>query len=113
MPWSMDARIPVTFLADTVCAPDTALLVEGDAPAQDGAAVARFAPGLGRHAADCACCVARGAVAEALGRLFLARARGEVGFFRAVAVVCGETGRAEVLAALAADPVVSARFRLG
>jgi hypothetical protein len=112
MPWSVDARIPIVFRADAVCAPETALLLEGDAPAQDGAVVVRFAPGLGRHAADCTCCVARGAVAEALGQLFLARAKGEVGFFRAVAVVCGEIGRAEVLAALAADPVVSARFRL-
>jgi len=112
MPWSMDARIPVTLRADAVSAPDTALLLEGDAPAPHGAVVARFTPGLGPHGADCACCAARGAVADALGRLCLARARGEVGFFRSLAVVCGEAGRAEVLAALAADPVVSARFRL-
>jgi hypothetical protein len=112
MPWSIDARIPIAFLDDAVLAPDSALLLEGDQPAPDGAVVARFAAGIGRHGANCACCVARGAVAEALGRLFLARAKGEVGFFRAVAVVCGEAGRAEVLAALAADPVVSARFRL-
>ncbi|MBN9564201.1 MAG: hypothetical protein J0H14_26255 [Alphaproteobacteria bacterium] len=112
MPWSVDARIPVSFLAEAVSVPDTALLLEGDSPAPDGAVVARFAPGRGQHRVDCACCVARGAVADALGRLFLARAKGEVSFFRAVVVVCGAAGRAEVLAALAADPVASARFRL-
>jgi hypothetical protein len=112
MPWSLDARIPVAFRADTLCAADAALLLEGDCPAPGGVVVARFTPGLGRHGPGCACCVARGAVGEALGRLFLARARGEVAFFRSVAVVCGEAGQAEVLAALATDPVVSARFRL-
>jgi hypothetical protein len=108
----MDARIPVHFRADTLCAPETALLLEGDRPAPDGAVVARFTPGLGRHGPGCACRVARGAAGEALGRLFLARARGEVAFFRSVAVVCGAAAQAEVRAALATDPVVSARFRL-
>ena len=117
MPWSIDARIPVLFRTEAAFEPEAALLLEGDRAAPDGAVVARFSPGLAqpelaRHRADCACCVPRGAVGQALGQLFLARARGEVGFFRSVVVVCGPTGRAEVLAALSADPLVSARFRL-
>lgn len=112
MSWSIDARIPVALLAAVVSAPETALLLEAGSPAPNGAAVAYFTPGLARHGAGCACCAPRGEVARALDRLFLARARGELGFFRSVAVVCGEAGWAEVLAALAADPVVSARFRL-
>ncbi|HST74721.1 MAG TPA: hypothetical protein VLJ20_05055 [Acetobacteraceae bacterium] len=117
MPWSIDARVPVAFRAAAAFAPEVALLLEGDRPAPEGAVVARFSPDLGQsdlagHGADCACCVPRGAVAQALGQLFLARARGEVSFFRSVIVVCGAAGHAEVLAALATDPVVSARFRL-
>jgi hypothetical protein len=108
----MDARIPVFLGPDAVSAPDAAFLLDGERPAPEGAVVAHFIPGLARHGTGCACCVARGAAGEALGRLFLLRARGEVSFFRAVVVVCDEAGRAEVLAALAADPVVSARFRL-
>ena len=118
MPWSIDARIPVLFRTEAAFEPEAALLLEGDRAAPDGAVVARFSlrpaqRDLARHGADCACCVPRGAVARALGQLFLARARGEVGFFRSVVVVCGEAGHAEVLAALAGDPIVSARFRLG
>ncbi len=113
MPWSIDARMPVVFRAVAVREPEAALLLEGDRPAPDGSVVVRFSPGLSPHGADCACCVPRGAAGRALGQLFLARARGEVSFFRSVVVVCGAAGHAEVLAALAADPVVSARFRLG
>lgn len=112
MPWSIDARIPVSLHADAASAPEAAFLLERERWAPEGAVVARFTTGLAPHRANCACCVPRGEVARALGQLFVARARGEVGFFRSVAVVCGEAGWAEVLAALAADPVVSARFRL-
>jgi len=112
MPWSIDARIPLAFRPVAESGPGVALLLEGDWPAPEGAPVGRFMPGPARHGADCACCVPLGAVAQALGQLFLARARGEASFFRSVIVVCGAAGRADVLAALATDPVVSARFRL-
>ena len=51
-------------------------------------------------------------VAQALSRLFLARARGEMGFFRGVlAVTVTAAGQEAVLTALADDPLVSAWFK--
>lgn len=68
---------------------------------------------LGGHAADCACCAPRGAAASELAALFLARARGEVPFFRrVVAVPASEAGAAAIRTALRDDPFVSGRFRL-
>lgn len=105
-----DNRIPVHFLAP---GPGEAALVEGEAPAPDRP-VARFrlAPGLSGHPQGCACCVSRTPVAEALSRLFLARARGEVPWFRSVAVIATPAGEAAVRAALAEDQVSAGRFRL-
>jgi hypothetical protein len=110
---SSDDRVPVRFGSGDAAGPDAALLVEGDA-APFGHAVARFklAPGLLGHPFGCACCVPRGPVAESLGRLFLARARGEVAFFRSVVVVATPAGEAAVRAALAEDQVSAGRFRL-
>jgi hypothetical protein len=112
---STDDRVPVRFGSGDAAGPDDALLVEGDATVPDGHAVARFrlAPGLIGHPFGCACCTPRGPVAEALGRLFLARARGEVAFFRSVvALVATPAGEAAVRAALAEDQVSAGRFRL-
>ena len=112
---SPDDRVPVRFGSAEGAGRDDALLVEGDAVVPAGHAVARFklAPGLIGHPFGCACCVPRGPVAEALGRLFLARARGEVAFFRSVvAVVATPAGEAAVRAALAEDQVSAGRFRL-
>jgi len=108
---SHDDRIPVRFAP---AGPDDAVLIEGDAAAPPGYPLARFrlSPGLVSHPAGCACCVPRGPVTDALGRLFLARARGEVRWFRAVAVVASPAGESAVRAALAADRVAAARFRL-
>ncbi|MDE2573876.1 MAG: hypothetical protein KGL55_01045, partial [Rhodospirillales bacterium] len=58
----------------------------------------------------CACCLPRHGAAAALGALFLARARGEVPFFRRVLAVVRDA--AAVRAALAGDVVTAARFRL-
>ncbi|MDE8347216.1 MAG: hypothetical protein POH28_13745, partial [Acidocella sp.] len=58
-----------------------------------------------------ACCAPRGAAAEALSRLFLARARGEVALFSRVVVMASAAGVALVRAALAHDAVTRARFR--
>ena len=63
------------------------------------------------HGAGCACCVARTPAAQALGRLFMQRARGEVAFFRRV-LVEGQACEAAVRAALQSDPVAAARFRI-
>jgi hypothetical protein len=112
---SSDDRVPVRFGSAEAAGQDDALLVEGDTVAPPGHAVAlfRLGPGLTGHPFGCACCVPRGPVAEALGRLFLARARGEVAFFRSVvALVATPAGEAAVRAALAEDQVSAGRFRL-
>ncbi len=90
-----------------------AVLLEGEGALPAGAG-ARFSVAAGGHAIGCACCVPRSDAGRALGRLFLARARGEVGMFaRVVAVVTSEAGRAAVVVAVEGDVVASARFRLG
>ncbi|SIR12697.1 MULTISPECIES: hypothetical protein [Acidiphilium] len=92
--------------------PEDAVLIEGDAPAPAAAAVARFVvPDHPLHGVGCACCAPRGPASEALARLFLARARGEVAWFARVVVLAGDDGVALVLAALAGDAVTRARFR--
>ena len=108
-----DARLPLRFGTLDRAGPETALLIEGDAPAPAGVAVARFALPIGfpRHAIGCACCAPRGPAAEALGRLFLARARGGI-WFREVLAVASPAGQAAVRAALAEDVVTAARFRV-
>lgn len=98
-----DARVPVLIGSEVDAGADDAVLAEG--AAAWGA--------LANHAADCACCAPRGAVAPELTALFLARARGEVPFFRrVVAVPADEAGAAAMRAALRDDPFVSGRFRL-
>ena len=66
-------------------------------------------PAQPSHPAGCTCCVARSEDALALDRLFLARVRGEVPWFRRVVVPADDPA---LRAALTADPVLSARFRL-
>ncbi len=116
MPVFVDARLPVRFGPIDAVGPESALLIEGDAPAPPGVPVARFVlaassypPG---HPPGCACCAPRGPAAEALGRLFLDRARGGRLFRDVVAVTRGPAGKAAVRAALAQDLLAAARFRL-
>lgn len=97
----IDARVPVVFGNGRDAQ-------EGDAVlAGDG----RELVGAFGHDAGCACCVTRTPAAQALGRLFMQRARGEVAFFRRV-LVEGNAAEAAVRAALRSDPVAAARFRL-
>ena len=99
-----DARVPVLIGGGQEAGADDAVLTEGNGDARWAAAT--------EHRAGCACCVPRGAVAEALTGLFLARVRGEVPFFRRVIIVPhDEAGAQAVGAALRDDPFVSARFR--
>ncbi len=89
----------------------TAALIEGDGPT--GGSVAHFVLPTTAHGLGCACCLPRGPAAIALGRLFLARARGEAPLFdTVVAVTRTPAGEAAVRAALADDLVTRARFRL-
>ncbi|MCB8883418.1 hypothetical protein ACELLULO517_24435 [Acidisoma cellulosilytica] len=103
----IDARIPV-FLATASddAAMGVAWLVENPAEASwDGRETG--------HVAGCACCVARSPVAETLGRLFRARAVGEVPFFtRLGAVPAGPEGEAALRQALETDGLASACYRL-
>jgi len=104
----IDARIPVRFAA---AGEGAALLVEGDAPAT-GQAVARFTLAATGHAPGCACCLPRAPVAVALANLFRDRATGAVPFFTEIlARPATAEGAAAIRAALAADPLVMARFR--
>ncbi|MGI3778768.1 MAG: hypothetical protein ACRYGC_15875 [Janthinobacterium lividum] len=106
-----DGRIPVVI--GGAAGEGDAVLVEGDGALPAGAA-ARFTLAAGGHAIGCACCVPRSDAGRALGRLFLARARGEVAAFaRVVVVAASEEGRAAVEAAVGGDVVASARFRMG
>ena len=120
-----DGRIGVRFGAAEDAGPEEALLLEGEAlaagiaPRDGGApadrpAVARFTlrVRVPTHPLGCLCCAPRGPVAEALGRLFLARARGESPWFRSVvAVTRSAAGADAVRAALTGDVVTTARFR--
>jgi hypothetical protein len=103
----IDARIPVFFAdtADTAAEGIAWLVEDGDNAAWDSRDAG--------HVPGCACCVARSPVAEAMGRLFRARAVGEVSFFRRLGVVAaGEGGAAAVRQALETDGLVSACYRL-
>jgi hypothetical protein len=111
---SDDGRIWVRFGAVGDAEPGEALLIEGPGPA-GASAVARFVlpARIGGHPVGCACCAPRGPVATALGALFLARARGELPWFRCVVAVTQSTGgAAAVRAALEEDVVTRARFRV-
>ena len=109
-----DSRIPVRFGALSDAAPDAALLLEGGMEGPSGPPTARFeVPANFGHPIGCACCLPRGPVAEALSRLYLARARGEAPLFgQVLAVTASSAGRRAVADALAADMLTKGRFRL-
>lgn len=103
----IDARIPV-FIAPAadIAAPDVLWLVENPAEAAWDSRADGHVPG-------CACCVSRSPVAETLGRLFRARAVGEVPFFQRLgAVPASRAGEAALRQALQTDGLVSACYRL-
>ena len=103
-------KLALRFGMASEAGPEDALLLEGrgaDAPGQAWFTV----PATG-HAIGCACCLPRNEAGRALGRLLLARARGEGPFFRnVVAVVRTEAGRAAVEDALRRDPIAVAWFK--
>jgi hypothetical protein len=108
----IDARIQVIFGSAAEAGQRDALLLEGDAEAPPGAISFTPAQASG-HTLGCACCAPRNPAGQALGRLMLARARGETPFFtRVVAVLSTQEGRDAVLHALSADPLASGCFRL-
>lgn len=106
----IDARLPVRFgPLNSRQAHEAVLTDAGEAAAPS----ASFAGGPGGHAPDCACCTPRSAAGVALAGLFRDRALAGGVAFRGVLAVVGPDGEAAVRAALGADPVACARFRLG
>ncbi|HZF75940.1 MAG TPA: hypothetical protein VE033_08925 [Acetobacteraceae bacterium] len=124
MTWSLDARIPVTLVADDAAllaalraGPPAGLLVEAPPPPAlpaGAVALASFDPLLAAHAAACACCGGQSPAAAALDRLFQARVRGACPWYeRIVALVETTDARAQVEDALRGDRLAVARFRSG
>jgi hypothetical protein len=113
----LDSRIPVILAGLDEAGLDQAghnQARPGDVVLREGAGgPGGFTPEAGGHATGCACCAQRSPAGRALAALLQARARGEVAFFARVVAVCATPGgRAEVLAALAHDPVAASCFRL-
>ena len=109
---SADPRIPVLRAAPSSLRPNDAVLLPPGAAAPPGHPVARLAA-TPAHVPGCACCPPRGEAGRALGRLFLARARGEVAFFdRVLVLLPSDAAWAEVARAVAQDVLASARYRL-
>lgn len=116
MTWSIDARIPVWLLANEENlalalsrGKPAAVLTGGGEATPDGAVtVTRFEPGTAPHAAACACCLGRGAAAQALDRMFQGRARGTVAWFDRVLAL---DPHGDVATALREDSVTAARYR--
>ena len=109
----IDARVPVRFGVLADAGEGDALLLPPGASPPPGWPAEAMPGGAPGHIADCACCQPRNAAAQALGALFLRRARGEAGWFRRVLAVVGPVEAAMVRVALAADPLTLARFRAG
>jgi hypothetical protein len=110
MPLSGDNRVPVVF-APAVPGPGDAALIEGEAAAPDGRAVAYFRLSPGLPWAGCPCCAPRGPIARMLLGLFVARARGECSPFARVVVLASAAGEAAVRQALAEDVFLAGRYR--
>ncbi len=89
-----------------------AVLVEHGQTAPAAGYALSFALTLPGHAAGCACCAPRTPVADALARLWRARATGAAPFFSRVVVLASEPGAASVRAALAGDALARARYRI-
>jgi hypothetical protein len=122
MRWTLDARTPVTLVADQAVL--TAILAAGPPAAILGQATptplppgavtgAAFDATAALHAAGCACCAGRSPAAVALDQLFQARIRNACPWFDRVVALAETPEAAQAIRdALAADPLASARFRL-
>jgi hypothetical protein len=64
------------------------------------------------HVIGCNCCTPRGPAADALARLYRARATGAAPFFKSVMVLATAAGEAAVREAIAGDVLTAARYRL-
>jgi hypothetical protein len=117
----IDARIPVHFtdqVPQAARSDQVLILPEDDAgvPPSDQrwAAVIRLpdrtAFSTDAHPPGCSCCNPRPASAVVLTKLFQARARGEIGFFRSVVASLPAPAAADLRAALFSDSFVAGCF---
>ncbi len=104
-------RIPILF-GIPPHADDAVLVEDGQTMPQEGYTVRFSRPATPSHPLGCTCCTPRGPVADALGRLFRARATGAAPFFKRVVVVASPAGETAVREALAGDVMTAARYRL-
>jgi len=105
-----DMRIPVVLGGDA--GPGDAVLVEDGQDMPAAGYAMRFDAAKPGHVIGCACCTARGPVADALGRLFVERVRGQAPFFGRVVVKASPAGEAAVREALETDVLARARYLL-
>ncbi len=107
-----DTRIPILFGAQAENG-DAFLAEDGGEPIITGF-VERFTLPTANfgHAQGCSCCIPRGPAAEALGRMFLARATGAAPFFKRVIIHASAAGEAAVRDAIGGDVMTAARYRL-
>jgi hypothetical protein len=107
-----DLKIPVLF-GSLQAETDDAYLAEGDGQPEISGYVERFTlpPARFGHVQGCSCCTPRGPAAEALARMFRARATGAAPFFKRVIVRASPAGEAAIRAAIAADLLTAARYR--
>jgi hypothetical protein len=106
-----DMRIPVFFGAETA-EPDTAWLVEtGRQPPVPGhTEYFALPPANFGHIAGCSCCAPRGPAADALARLFRARATGAAPLFKRVIIFASPAGEAAIRDAIAGDILATSRY---
>jgi hypothetical protein len=108
MALKIDARIPVRFGVPS--SEQAAFLVEQGVTTQAAPAM-RFALPQTGHVPGCECCAPLGPIAAALRALFIARAKGDLPFFREIVVLASPAGEAAVRETLAADALLIAWFR--
>jgi hypothetical protein len=113
MKLASDMRIPVLF-GDVQAEKDDVYLTEGGAePVRSGYAEQFTLPEAKfGHVVGCTCCTPRSPAADALARLFRARATGSAPFFKRVIVRASPAGEAAIGAAIARDMLTAARYRL-
>lgn len=106
-------RIPVLF-SGLPGEMDAAWLVEDGAepPVPSYAEHFTVPPPKFGHNLGCNCCPTRGPAADALARLFRARATGAAPFFKCVIVRASPAGEAAIRDAIAGDVTAAARYRL-
>jgi hypothetical protein len=110
---SPDMRIPVLF-GDSSGQTDAVWLVETGLQPPVPGHTEYFAspPAKFGHVLGCTCCTPRGPAADALSRLFRARATGTAPFFKRVIALASPAGEAAIRDAITADVLAAARYVL-